>query len=418
MRRRRQVVLAVSALTLTVSGLVACASLVVPDVDSSRRPAEAGVDSAAKDTGTDAPFVDPCAHTQPPPKPSVDDDAPTQLGPFSFAIRETHLVAPFGYDAGVFDGGLPPTRILGFDLDNGCTCEPDQHPLGQGSCLSPTKAQCDLEGGIDNQLPTILTTLSAAKPGADVDKLATVNERISAGDSAIVMTLSGYNGRANDQEVTMVFRGVARPARSPLKDDGGSCADAGERPPSSDLPEAGKYDPNRIPAWDGCDVWAETVVTPEIAGYVTNHMLVIVTDISVPVQVAGSTILVRSPRMTVMLVPDGNGGFTLEDGNFGGRAVANAVLNAVGTLSLTVGNPVCTDPTQRSLVQSLICTEVDIATTASEDYFVNASGSQVACTGLSMGFGFRAEKASVAGVTDAGGYTTCDEAGIVLACPK
>ena len=421
MQRRRRIAFAIVGVVASISALVACASLVVPDVDVTARPPDAATTDAGpgKDTGTGP--VDPCAHVHPPGK-LPDSDPTIDVGEMAFVVRETHLEKAFGYDAGAFDGGPAVNVVLGFDLDNGCTCRPDQHPIGTTSCRS-VKQVCDQAGGIDNQLPALLAPLKAFMPNTDVDTLATVNHRIAAGDTAIMMVLRGYNGLANDEQVTLVMHGVARPNRLPYAGAGDKCVDAGQRPPSFpplDDPEAGTYDPARIPLFDGCDAWGDVEATPPIAAYVTNHVLVMITDVAVPVPVAGTIIYAESTKLTAVLVPDGRGSFTLEDGNIGGRGPTTPLLAAGGSLRFSIdAGPICLDNSSGNIPKNLfiatICESVDIASQASEDYFVNAKGAQVNCDALSMGFGFRGERAYVGEPTDASFGSPCADAGLV--CP-
>lgn len=429
-RRSRRIAFAITGVMAAVSALVACASLVVPDIDGTTRPdAEAG--PPLKDASFDGTPKDPCMHAVPPPKNATDD--PTlDVGELSFVLRETHLEKTFGYDASVFgDAGPPPNTALGFDLDNDCTCEPGlPHEAGPNSCRPfPGKLACDQPNGIDNQLPGLLAPLKVLTGASDLDQLATINARITAGDTATILVVRGYNGLANDNEVTVQIHSVTRPDRLPYVDGGDICIDAGPRrpnyPPLDDPDAAGgpTYDPNRLPTFDGCDVWGDVIGTSGLPAYVANHVLVVGSDVSVPLPFAGAAIEAESVRLTAVLVPDGSGGWTLEDGQIGGRGPVNALLAAGGTLSFSKdAGPVCLDPSlsgmgQRQLFVANTCPAVDISLHASQDFYVGKTGQEVACDAISVAFAFRAERGFVGPpVDDAGGsHTNCADTG--LTCP-
>jgi len=417
--RRSRVTLAVAAFACVVSGLVACASLVVPDIDVSQAPdAEAGT-TTMPDTGIVVDSGDPCAHALPPGKPLIDDNPTLELPEMSFIIRETHVLKPFTYDAGVFDGGPSPTKILGFDLDHACTCEKDLKG-GINACAAKS-TQCDQDGGIDNQLPAALNLLLVAMPNADVDEVLTVNKRIAAGDSAIIITLRGYNGLANDTAVTAVVRGVARPELAANPDGGPQCqvppgADAAVlyRPPSfqdmSDGEGGVTYWPQREPVFDGCDNWGQVESTPPIEAWVTNHQLVISTTVAVPLQLAGSILNVETTRMTAVLVPDGKGGFTLEDGNAGARAPTAPLLATLSTLrfSIDAGQLCMANPVEQAVLIGQVCNAVDILANSSSDFYESPeTGAQVKCDALSVAFAFRGEQANYGVPIDASVVEQC-----------
>lgn len=410
--------LSVGAIACVVSGLFACASLVVPDIDTTTAPpTDVSTNDAGGDATYDGTFFDPCGHAVPPDPPKTDDDPVGAVGPLNIIISDTRLLTPFGYDASVFDGGPAQTKLLGFDLDNGCTCEPDNHPPGQGSCLSPMKAQCDFEGGVDDQLPVILNTLTSTLSGnRDVDKLADINARIVAGDLGTIFTITGYNGLANDKAVQVVLHAVARPSREPMNTP--ECIDAGDRPPSfpplddPDAADGATYDPNRVPLFDGCDRWAEFAATASLNAYVTNHVLVFASDAPIPVLFAGSVISINYPRMTAKLVPTGDGKFTMEDGNVGGRALVNGVLSAAATLHLTSeAGSICQNPLQLQLLKTFLCNEVDIAAEAPQDYYFK-NGVEVSCNALSVGYAFRGLPAYVEGGIATPSGDSCGDATI------
>ncbi len=424
MRRSRRIAFGITGVIAAVSAMVACAS----SYDVAVGP-EAGAPDAARVTDAAGPdAADPCVHAVPPPK-TTSDDPTLDVGTLSFVLRETHLEKTFGYDAGAFGNGGPlPNTTLGFDLDNDCTCEPGlPHEAGPNSCRPfPGKLACDQPNGIDNQLPGVLAPLKVLTNASDLDQLATINARIAAGDAASVIVLRGYNGLANDNEVTVQIHSVTRPNRLPYADGGDRCTDAGPRPPSfpplddPDAADGATYDPLRVPTFDGCDVWGDIVGTSGLPAYVANHVLVVGADASVPVPFAGATIDVESVKMTAVLVPDGSGGWTLEDGQMGGRAKVNAVLAAGGSLSFSKDSgPVCLDPSgsgmaQRQLFVATTCPAVDISLRASQDFYVGKNGQEVDCDAISIALAFRGERGFV-GAPGLASPAICADAG--LSCP-
>ncbi len=431
MQRSRRIASAISGTIATVSALVACASLVVPDIDGTTRP-DADAGPPLKDAAFDGTPKDPCVHAVPPPK-NVSDDPTLDVGTLSFVLRETHLEKTFGYDAGVFgDAGPSPNIALGFDLDNDCTCEPGlPHEAGPNSCAPfPGKMACDLPNGIDNQIPALLAPLKVIAGASDLDDLATINKRIAGGDTANVFIVRGYNGLPNDNELTVEIHSVRRPNRLPYADGGDQCINAGPRPPSfpplddPDAADGATYDHDRLPLFDGCDVWGDIVGTTGFPAYVANHVLVVNADVAVPIPFAGAIIDAESLKMTAVLVPDGTGGWTLEDGQLGARGPVNALLTAGGSLSFSKdAGPVCLDTTpsgraQRTLFIANTCPVVDINLHSSQDFYVSkTTGKEVACDAVSIAFAFRAERGFLGAPADDAGASQANCADTGLTCP-
>ncbi len=412
---------AVASAALGTLGLMNCGS----DYTVRDFPEAAAFDAGGRDAigDIDASSVDPCAHAQPPT--SNGDDNPTlDVGELSFVLRETHLANSFGYDAGAFDAGPRPNTAVGFDLDNACTCQPGlPHQAGPNSCRTAQgQLACDQPNGIDNQLPSVLAPLKVLAQAQDLDSLATINARIVSGDKAMIVVVRGYNGLANDKEVTVLIHAVTRPNRLPAATP--RCIDAGSRPPSSaanDGPDGATYDPDRLPLFDGCDEWGDLVGTPAIPAYVANHVLVVRATVTIPIPIAGAIVDAESGVLTAVLVGDGVGGWTLEDGNLGGRGPVSSVLGAGGTLSLSNdAGPICLDlsPTgqlERTSLLTTACPAVDISASSSEDFYVGANGLEPRCDAISLGLAFRGERGFVGAPADGGMGTICADAG--LTCP-
>ncbi len=427
MRRRRRIALAISGCVVCVSALFACAGL-VPEVTITARPdAEAGP-APVGDATLDGTPPDPCAHAVPPP-PNGDDDPTIDVGELSFIITTTHLEQPFGYDASVFgDSGPRPNTALGFDLDNDCTCLPGlPHEAGPNSCRPVTgNMACDQPNGIDNQLPALLAPLKVLAQSSNLDTLATINTRIHDGDRAIAIVVRSYNGLANDKEVTVLIHGVTRPNRLPAVEGGVQCIGAPSRPPSfppADDPDAADgatYDPSRLPLFDGCDEWGDVVGTTGLPAYVANHVLVVGAEVAIPIPIAGAIVNAESAKLTAVLVPDGSGGWTLEDGTIGARGPVNSLLVAGGTLSFSKdAGAICLDNTatgqfERTSILTTFCPKVDINTHSSQDFYVS-NGKEVACDAVSLAFAFRGERGFVGTAATIDPAANCADSG--LTCP-
>jgi hypothetical protein len=395
-------------------------------------PGEAPVtDEAGVDTGTDAGAdVDPCHHVFPPPPAAVDDDPIGDVGPITFAMHYALLGGRLGWDAGAYDGGggntgFPAPQVginqsFGFDLDNACTCQGDNIHGGAPSCASAAKQICDQDGGVDNaifndQLYNQLYTLSGLMDPAN--GILSINDGISKGNTTILMRITGYNGRANDNNVTVEVSAVQRTHQAPAQIPG--CENAPPRPyiGMNDVDSG----PAWGPAWDGCDVWDPLKAAQAITSYVVDHQLVVVAKGTLPTVVGSATLELQFPLSVGVLVPKPGGGFTYEDGVFSGRADSSSLLAVLFTTLHIKGSktPVCFDPTLAPVLKSAVCNALDIRTDPSQDFFVDDAGQLVSCNAASFVFSFRQDPANVTDAAPSAApelFNGCEDSGVTFVC--
>jgi hypothetical protein len=350
-------------------------------------PAEAGPDVVVPD----AYVADPCNHVRPPPPPTRDDAPAVNLEPIYLALREVAL------------SPSTPLGAVGFDLDQSCTCDtrPGGAHEGGSSCESSRAAQCDSDGGVDNQGGLALATYASF---IDIDKSASINDRIAAGLQTSFVVITRYNGRANDSEVGFgIFT-------SEGMRDGPGC-------PGSTTDVNGVT----TPGWCGEDVWTATestvtgtdgkVVPRSVGtGYVTNYEFVVELNSPASIPFGGYRLTLGSPVSTGHLVPLDANLMPLDTSNpasvdlakywriersvIGGRVPASELLGALGTV-FAPGDaggpkpPLCASPLFPAL-KTQICDQVDISASKAFDFIPNAK-----CDSLSVGVGMTATSAKV-----------------------
>lgn len=375
-RRRLAVLAVVLGATVLACQLVAGIER-VDKVDPP--PPEAGPDTAR--------IPDPCNHVRPPPPPSVDDAPNDSIDAFYLALREVTLVPK----------GTAP--VVGFDLDNACTCDkrPGTAFDGGASCVSNRAALCDFDGGVDNQVASALRDYSAF---IDIDNSANINARIANGEQTSILVISKYNGRANDSDVKFgIFTSEG------IK-DGPGC-------PGS-VTDANGFS---TPGWCGEDNWTASASTVDNqgagiipksvgTGYVTNYEFVVELNSPASVPFGGYRLTLGSPVSRGRLVPlddklvplDTSRAIVpatikywrVEDSVIGGRIPASELLAAIGTVS-TPGDagggpkpPLCTSPLFATL-KSTLCDQLDINASKLLDFIPSAR-----CDAISVAIGITA----------------------------
>lgn len=381
MRRR-------SAFLLGAFGVAVVACQLVAGIERVEKadpaPPEAGPDLFVPD----AAVPDPCLHVRPPPAPAVDDAPNDSLEPFYLALREVTLVPK----------GSEP--VLGFDLDNACTCDtrPGAAFDGGPSCTSSRRVRCDSDGGVDNQVAIGLRDYSGF---IDIDKAASINDRIASGEQTSILVVSKYNGRANDSDVKFgVFtsEGIR---------DGSPCPGA--------VTAANGF---TTPGWCGEDNWTASSSSVDVGGsgivpksvgtgYVTNYQFVVELNSPASVPFGGYRLTLGSPISRGRLVPlndklevvDTSNGpaldqikhWRIDDSVIAGRVPVSELLAALGTVN-TPGDagggpkpPLCTQPDTFNLLKATICDQIDVNASKLLDFIPNAS-----CDAISVAIGLTA----------------------------
>jgi len=359
-------------------------------------PPEAGIDA-----GIDAAPSDPCLHAVPPGQPPGADLGDDRA--FAFAVREVGL-------SGRTDAG----GLVGYDLDNVCTCDGRVGSARGGlpSCQTPSGSVfCDEDAGVDN----VLSTISSPVPGqfslADAYNTAT-----RCGTRGLLFVVNGYNGKKDDPQVVL-FPVESGGIRTPH--DNGE-ADPGCPPPNGGAPtypakfdetDKWSYPPNALLQSSPPRPPAGQVVR----GWVRDFVLVVDGSrpgnaISLPVAFGSAIVTVSTAILTARLVgldgtkqviPLGSDGnlstdatsFRLEDGVVAGRAATKDILSAFRNLVLDVADPrsfICDEnnlPTY-NLIKQLICSAADTVSVPTAD-FTDAN-----CDALSIAIQFRAAPAA------------------------
>jgi hypothetical protein len=245
----------------------------------------------------------------------------------SFALRDFDL------------GDASSADLPGLDLDRTCTCCTCQNLYE--ACPRPSfavgDAACDGPAGVDNAF----AGLFAAIPG-DVGS-AELNEDALAGLWTILVEIEGYNGLADDDQVTIALYTTA-----------GHKTDAAAMPTT--------------PAWDGSDVWmrrqdsvdagGEPVVRT-LEGYVRDHVVVGELDgfLTLGAEL-GSRVIFQGGLVRARLEPV-PGGFRLVEGRFGGRWALADIFAALSSIRIA-GLPICTDNPLYDYLKDAVCAAPDV----------------------------------------------------------
>ncbi len=326
--------------------------------------------------------------------PKVDAPAAPSVTSCSAPLPARPAGGGGGGDAGVYllalqsvvlGGGGP----AGFDLDSACTCSLQPGIEARPTCSPPDgsapRAECDLDGGVDNALLPLAN-------GFAKDAVARLNRGIgkqfACGRKNVLFVLQEYNGLADDDEV--LFQGVES---------------FGIREPREEDPDAGECGPTWPAKFDGNDRWHVdpklaaqngAPLLPSFKGYVSNWQLVV--DGRLPGQPSepfsivglGSSPLGMKGVVIVAKLEPSDGGVLLKDGIAAGRTNANEALAAFGSQE-DEDNPgarSCVAATWGFIRQTL-CRSLDVATDPRRDLLNEP------CDALSFVVGFTASPATI-----------------------
>ncbi len=373
---RHRSVLALAAL-LGGGALVACQVIAGLEL-----PAFVEADAAAPEAGAEAGAV----------LGACDPLVPANARRATGGTNEVHFAAEFfdfgarsEEDGGVIDGD--PTRLCvgkrpdgteidnALDLDGVQTCA--QLPDGgvqANSCRARAEV-CDPVGGGDNKGLSLATISFGATTNASSDP----NVLIRQGRATLLLRLSAYNGRDDDDEVRVgIIQGL------------GLAADGGIASPDSGI----------TPKFDGTDEWVadEKSVPPEQpprvmaqTAYVVDGLLVArFRGATVSFGGSGTDLTADELVLTGQLVKDGRGQvLRLDKGRLAARLPATTLWKYATGRSLS-GNTVCNDPELRKKALDLVCNSLDLP-----------SGDQVfapdePCDAVSYAAGFYATRANLA----------------------
>ncbi len=327
---------------------------------------DTGLDEASLDSG------DGCQHVKWPARPLMDDP-----GGGNFAFWN----ALDSVDFGVRDGGKSP--VMGFDLDNVCTCQGT--PPGPESCKlgSTAKVHCDDPGGIDNQGEQLIVAFSNYSGFFDQ---AFINDRIANGYYGAMIHIRAYNGLANDTQVEV----------SVYTSNGTVGVEKGfPSVPNHDGTDIWTLDPNSLLGGfipDGGEPIPNGAVDPN--AYVSGGILVASLDVPLAVGAGNGegtvTIDLNNSVVVGKLVPD-KGSFRVDNGLISGRWNARKMLTGLKALydPLDKTQHLCgTDPVYLGLKQ-IICKYPDVTGNLQQD------GKNAPCDSISIGFMYSSSPAKI-----------------------
>jgi hypothetical protein len=326
-----------------------------------------------------------------PAVPARDDDSGTPNVHAVFALQSIDIGVTG--DAGALGpDSSAPLASFGFDLDNVRTCP------GPPSCqqTAGTKRVCDDDAGRDHIALQLFRDLGmSAAMGSN-----TANAAMQSGEFGILLDVSGYNGQANDRQVTVALY-VSNGVGTLL--DGGTGMTA-----KHDGNDKWTVDPAYLLNGSGLlglDCENNTSCRPEYFddnAYVNNGVLVASPPQVVPLtfgyraNIGGALMklnnIVISGTLEAVELPNGGGvGWSLQNGTIAGRWQTSQLLSNMATIPdpLVAGAFICGDSGSGlyPLFKPVICSLQDIASSQSND------NKGLNCDALSMGFGFEAEAA-------------------------
>lgn len=278
-----------------------------------------------------------------------------------------------------------PTRYrdIGLDIDNKCTPEDEKSiaecrllPLPDGTIPGAT----DGKGGIDNSFGSVIQAFRGLNM-----KLTSQNYsmEINAGAITTLFQVSGYNGEANDDQVTVdLFVSGAFGASTAVPD--GGMADAATTVAT--------------PSWNGNDVWpvsadslkdGVTLSQPKYSdaqAYVSSGKLVA----SFPTAamrfrieqtqygLADLSLDMVAATLVCDIASTNEGcGFSLSACTFAGRLEADSLVKQLSQLPDPQGGPLCMDTTLYAQFKDSICLSIDV--------FYGKATSNIPCNALSFG---------------------------------
>lgn len=387
---RRLVLLALLGLPVLACHLI----LGIDDHDFQTAEADAAV-------APDAFVPDPCVHQGPPGKPADKDD-PIDLE-LTFAIHDSTVATKL-------DGGA----LAGFDLDGRCTCDKSPGARGEPSCVAPKESTvaCDLERGIDNAGGQVFDDLNARSAvilgGRRFENVA--NEAVRCGQNTVLLNLTKYNGKGDDNSVSLV-----------------SAQSAGIRKAHADEPDAGlapcspvvgsSFFPAKFDATDEWSLPASALfmgaidANKAVLAYVKDFHLVVDRRgerSQIQTSLGATTLTFSTPVLTARLVPldeayrelkTMNGAvvgtakhWKLTDGQISGRVPTADLLGALGSVDISGGKPraperyLCNSPFY-DVLKSAICA-------AADSVLFNDNDASDACNAVSMAAQFEGAPAS------------------------
>ncbi|MEZ4440586.1 MAG: hypothetical protein R3B72_15920 [Polyangiaceae bacterium] len=388
---RRFRVLLLSALSAGVFVASLAASCAIPgfdQVDGAGGGGATGSGGAGSTGGTSstggnagAGGAGACGSVEPPGPPSTTD--PGSDVEIVVALRSMD----FGETLDTQEG---PT--VGVNLDKECTCDG-----GEPTCstVGSMPEDCDGPGGRDNAVARFFNNLNLFESEAFSSEVQ--SQKAEAGDFSMLFRITGYNGQANDQQVTVAIYSSPGFSSNPCL-------------------------PNPAPQWDGSDEWPVDVTSlnPPMGaggnmgagggcgaagpaepgydvldarfssdlGYVTNHVLVANlpdSELVFSSKLSADPITLVGGFVMGTLVNEGQG-WALRGALLTGRWPLSEIFSLIGSVE-SAGMPLCTDNLLYPPIKTVLCNYPDIT--------ASVAGPATPCDSLSFGMAFEAEPAKL-----------------------
>lgn len=296
------------------------------------------------------------------------------------------------------EGDVSDGPQVGYDLDGRCSCIEE----GQ-SCVAPDpdRQSCDGPGGVDNAVADLFAPIAILDPNFGSPSF---RQDIQDGVWSVLLRIQGYNGEANDAQVT-----VALYPSGGLDND--PCGDGSP------------------PAWDGTDAWPigiSALETPMGGGggaggcgstgvegyshdepryvdpgaYVVDSVLVASLPALGLAFDGGATVRLSGGFITGRIVAEG-GGYRIDDGVLAGRWALSDVFETLAILG-SDDMPRCTDDQTYQTLRGALCDKRDLT--------AQLAGPTAPCDAVSFGMAFTATPAQL-------GFIYDDTANPIPNCP-
>lgn len=354
--RRRAILVALGLLGSSTGLAVLDACTIVNGLTVPEDAALAGETSPPGDAGVDA---DPCDPARPPPRPQTPDTAAN--GTIVAVVSRFILTVP------------PPAIAPGFDLDNTCSCLFGARETCRPASASPTE-HCDTAGGRDNAATALFRSFQTLPGATQVDLEKRVNASILMGKNTLLVRVTGFNGTADDPEVTVSLFASLGLYSAASPDD--------PVPPAFVESERWSLDSRQF-----TDL-SNDIPKTFARGWVAGGKLVALVDTTIDLS---DNLMVTLKGGMLQADIDRTGAKpAITGGTIAGRWPATDMLRVVGRLRTQDGGPrLCENSPARAFIKAQICDQVDITASAAAD------NTNVVCDALSTGVGFEAKPASL-----------------------
>ncbi len=327
----------------------------------------------------------PCAHVAPPPRPTMVPDVDA----------EVPIVAAFNsIDIGVRSNGH--VAHFGYDLDNVCTCP------GPPSCAQQEGGaeSCDDEAGRDDTAVKLFQALGATTPAGTLQ----IDQGLSSGQYGLLLSISGYNLQADDDQVGVSFyisNGLNRAADGGIPTPQLNGSDLWTIDPGS-LQNGTTQEVLQITSCAG-NPKCQPLFTADRAyvsqGSVVAHMASIPISFGLRSYLGGATMNLSDAiivgKLEQVNLTDGLS-YRLTGGTIAGRWPTSKLLSTLSTIADPVvdGGFLCTGSYTYAVIRTVVCGAADISQTP-----LNDNNTPLApCDAVSVGMQFTAVPAQLGGV--------------------